>query len=69
MRSGGAASAQLKRLGMDDSNVLEVKGWKDVTLLRRYTAAVASELAARAHNLSSPATLCDMRPLPGLWQR
>ena len=44
-----AATAQMKRLGMNDSDILEVMGWKDVTMLRRYTAAVASELAQLAH--------------------
>lgn len=50
-----AAAAQMKRLGMNDSDILEVMGWKDVTMLRRYTAAVASELAHRAHVRYSPA--------------
>ena len=40
-----AAAAQMKRLGINDSDILEVMGWKDVTMLRRYTAAVAGELA------------------------
>ncbi len=50
-----AAAAQMKRLGMNDSDILEVMGWKDLTMLRRYTAAVASELAQRAHVRYSPA--------------
>lgn len=50
-----AAAAQMKRLGMNDSDILEVMGWKDVTMLRRYTAAVASELAQQAHVRYSPA--------------
>tara|TARA_Y100000588_G_C14232344_1_gene915817 strand:+ start:121 stop:996 length:876 start_codon:yes stop_codon:yes gene_type:complete len=49
-----AAAAQMKRLGMNDSDILEVMGWKDVTMLRRYTAAVASELAQSAHTKFSP---------------
>jgi len=49
-----AAAAQMKRLGMNDSDILEVMGWKDVTMLRRYTAAVASELAQLAHQRFSP---------------
>jgi site-specific recombinase XerD len=50
-----AAAAQMKRLGMNDSDILEVMGWKDVTMLRRYVAAVASELAHEAHKKHSPA--------------
>ena len=49
-----AAAAQMKRLVMNDSDILEVMGWKDVTMLRRYTAAVASELAQSAHTKFSP---------------
>jgi site-specific recombinase XerD len=50
-----AAAAHMKRLGMNDSDILEVMGWKDVTMLRRYTAAVAGELAQAAHSRFSPA--------------
>ncbi|MCH7734818.1 MAG: tyrosine-type recombinase/integrase [Chloroflexi bacterium] len=49
-----AAAAQMKRLGMQDSDILEVMGWKDITMLRRYTAEVADELAAAAHARFSP---------------
>jgi site-specific recombinase XerD len=49
-----AAAAQMKRLGMNDSDILQVMGWKDVTMLRRYTAAVADELAQAAHLRFSP---------------
>lgn len=49
-----AAAAQMKRLGMNDSDILEVMGWKDVLMLRRYTAAVSSELAGKAHRRYSP---------------
>jgi site-specific recombinase XerD len=49
-----AAAAQMKRLGMQDSDILEVCGWKDITMLRRYTAEVADELAAAAHRKYSP---------------
>ena len=49
-----AAAAQMKRLGMQDSDILEVMGWKDITMLRRYTAEVADELAAAAHAKFSP---------------
>lgn len=49
-----AAAAHMKRLGMNDSDILQVMGWKDVTMLRRYTAAVADELAQAAHLRFSP---------------
>jgi integrase/recombinase XerD len=50
-----AAAAAMKRNGMQDSDILEVCGWKDITMLRRYTAEVAEELAAAAHRRFSPA--------------
>jgi integrase len=40
-----AAAAQMKRLGMNDSDILEVCGWRSIEMLRRYTAEVADELA------------------------
>ncbi len=49
-----AAAAQMKRLGMQDSDILQVMGWKDVLMLRRYTAEVATELAGAAHARFSP---------------
>ncbi len=49
-----AAAAQMKRLGMNDSDILEVMGWKDITMLRRYTAEVVGELAQIAHQRYSP---------------
>jgi site-specific recombinase XerD len=49
-----AAAAAMKRNGMQDSDILEVCGWKDITMLRRYTAEVADELAAAAHRKYSP---------------
>ncbi len=58
-----ASAAQMKRLGMNDSDILEVMGWKDVTMLRRYTAAVAGELAQAAHRRFSPGdSLTGRRP-------
>lgn len=42
-------SAQMKRLRVNDSDVLEEVGWQDMTMLRRYTAAFASELVLAAH--------------------
>jgi site-specific recombinase XerD len=50
-----AAAAQMKRLGMNDSDILEVMGWRSVEMLRRYTATVAEELARAAHRRHSPA--------------
>ena len=49
-----AAAVQMKRDGMQDSDLLEVFGWKTVVMLRRYTAAVAAELAREAHRRYSP---------------
>lgn len=49
-----AAAAQMKRLGMNDSDILEVLGWRSVEMLRRYTATVAEELAHQAHRRHSP---------------
>jgi integrase/recombinase XerC len=56
-----AAAAQMKRLGMNDSDILEVMGWKDVTMLRRYIAAVATELAQEAHEKFSPGDAIGLR--------
>jgi len=39
---------------MNDSDILQVMGWKDVTMIRRYTAVVADELAQAAHLRFSP---------------
>ena len=50
-----AAAAQMKRLGMNDSDILEVMGWSSIAMLRRYTAEVSSELAQLAHQRFSPA--------------
>ena len=50
-----AAACQMKRLGAQDSDIMEICGWKSVVMLRRYTAAYAEELAQRAHDLYSPA--------------
>ena len=54
-----AAAAQMKRLGMQDSDILEVMGWKNVLMLRRYTAEVATELAGAAHAKFSPGDSID----------
>jgi hypothetical protein len=39
---------------MQDSDLLEVFGWRSVEMLRRYTATVATELAQQAHRRYSP---------------
>ena len=49
-----AAAAQMKRAGMQDSDIMEVMGWRSIEMLRRYTAAVADELAHEAHRRYSP---------------
>jgi hypothetical protein len=51
----------MKRLGMNDSDILEVLGWRDITTLRRYTAEVAEELAHAAHRRHSPGDALKMR--------
>ena len=51
----------MKRLGMNDSDILEVMVWKDVTMLRRYTSAVAWEIAQSAHDRYSPADTLKRR--------
>ena len=56
-----AAAAQMKRLRMNDSDILEVMGWKNITMLRRYIAAVAGELAQEAHDRYSPGDAIGMR--------
>ncbi len=56
-----AAAAQMKRLGMQDSDILEVMGWKNITMLRRYIAAVAGELAQEAHKRYSPGDAIRVR--------
>jgi len=50
-----AAACQMKRLGAQDSDIMEICGWKSVVMLRRYTTSVAEEMAQRAHDLYSPA--------------
>ena len=50
-----AAAAPVKRPGTIDSDALEVMGWKGIVILRRYTAAVITELAQAAHVRYSPA--------------
>ena len=46
---------------MNDSDILEDMGWKDVTMLRRYIAAVAGELAQKAHKHYSPGDAIGLR--------
>jgi len=56
-----AAAAQMKRLGMNDSDILEVLGWRSIEMLRRYTAEVADELAQAAHRRFSPGDALRVR--------
>lgn len=49
----------MKRLGMNDSDILEAIGWNDVTMLRRITAVVASELGQRADVGYSPSAALE----------
>ena len=44
-----SAAAEMKRAGMDDSDIMEIMGWNDVTMLRRYVSSVGLELAQLAH--------------------
>jgi hypothetical protein len=53
----------MKRLGMNDSDILEVMGWRSIEMLRRYTAAVAEELAQEAHRKFSPGDALASRVL------
>lgn len=53
------AAAQMKRLGMNDSDIMQVCGWKSVEMLRRYTSLVGDELAQVAHARFSPADRLD----------
>ena len=50
-----SAAAQMKRMGMNDSDIMEIMGWEEVTMLRRYVASVSLELAQSAHRQFSPA--------------
>jgi integrase/recombinase XerC len=56
-----AAAAQMNRLGMNDSDILEVCGWRSIEMLRRYTAEVADELAQAAHRRFSPGDALRVR--------
>jgi hypothetical protein len=51
----------MKRLGMNDSDILEVMGWKNITMLRRYIAAVVGELAQEADEKFSPGDAIGLR--------
>ena len=44
----------MKRIGMNDSDIMEIMGWGEVTMLRRYIASVSFELAQTAHRKFSP---------------
>ena len=44
----------MKRMGMNDSDIMEIMGWEEVTMLRRYVASVSLELAQSAHRQFGP---------------
>lgn len=50
-----AAAIEMKRAGMNDSDIMEVLGWKSIAMLKRYTAQEAKALAFEAHRRHSPA--------------
>ncbi len=50
---------------MNDGDILEVMGWKDIPMLRRYTATVAGELAEVARERFRPGPRALSGP-PGL---
>ena len=45
VQAGIDMAGTLMRVSMSVQNNLEVMGWKDVTMLRRYTSTVGTELA------------------------
>ena len=51
---------------MNDSDILEVMGWKDVTMLRRYTAAVGSETKPSIVTPAASAAMRSARRFSGL---
>jgi len=51
----------MKRLGMNDSDILEVCGWRSIEMLRCYTAEVADELGQDAHRRFSPGDALRVR--------
>ena len=51
----------MKRPGMNDSNILEVMVWKNITLLRRDTVSVAGQLVQAAHQRFSPSDAINSR--------
>ena len=53
--------AAVKRLGMRDSDIPEVRGWRSIEMLRGYTAEVAEELAHAAHRRHTPGDALAIR--------
>jgi len=51
-----AAAIAMKEAGMNDSDIMEVLGWKHVTMLKRYTAQEAQALAFTTFRRRSPAS-------------
>ena len=61
-----AAAAQMKRLGMQDSDILEVKGWKDITMLRRYTHSSAyAQPPQQGRNRTCDQSVMSLGIVPG----
>ena len=56
-----SATAQMKRMGMNDSDIMEIMGWQDVTMLRRYVSTVGLELAQLAHHRFTPSSVLGQR--------
>jgi len=56
-----SATAQMKRMGMNDSDIMEIMGWQDVTMLRRYVSTVGLELAQLAHQRFTPSSVLSQR--------
>jgi len=62
-----SAAAEMKRTGMNDSDIMTIMGWQDVTMLRRYVSNVGLELAQLAHERfnHSPAKKSPLnQPIP-----
>ena len=50
-----SSAAHMKRIGMNDTDIMEIMGWNNITMLRRYISSVSFELAQSAHKKFSPA--------------
>ena len=56
-----ASAANMKRMGMNDSDIMEIMGWEDVTMLRRYVSSVGLELAQTAYDRFDPGSVLRER--------